>query len=154
MALDEAKPFPKSQQTAVRTKKYRRKVASAKQWQAILAEKQGPCRLCGAPPPSQMHHLIPRDRGGADVAENLIPLCYLCHLNVENRDPDYCARLVESTWENQPEPGRMGGAKDEYSYACEAVGDDWPERVYRIRFSVPAAEPKALPSARLGGETE
>ncbi len=137
LAREPFKPYPKTQQTAVRVKKYRRKVASAKQWQAILADKQGPCRLCGAPPPSQMHHLIPRDRGGDDVAENCIPLCAECHGRIEAREPGLCGALVASTWTNQPEPGPNGGAHDEYSWACEHYGNDWPEKIYRVRFVRP-----------------
>jgi hypothetical protein len=131
-------PFPKTIQTARRTKKYRRKVASSKQWAGLIAERQGPCRLCAAPPPNDMHHLIPRDRGGGDVAENLIPLCRECHHRIEAREPGLCGALVASTWMNQPEPGPNGGAQDEYSFACEAAGDDWPERVYGIRYRRPA----------------
>lgn len=130
-------PYPKTVQLARKERRYRRKVASPKQWQAILAAKQGPCRLCGAPPPSQMHHLIPRDRGGADVAENCIPLCSECHAAVEHRNPDACGDLVASTWSNQPEPG-PNGAQDEYSWACEHYGNDWPERVYGVRYVAPS----------------
>ena len=46
---DEAKPYPKAQQLARGERRYRRKVASAKQWQRIAAEKQGPCRVCRDP---------------------------------------------------------------------------------------------------------
>jgi hypothetical protein len=38
-------PFPKSAQLARGARRYRRKVASPKQWQAIIAAKQGPCRV-------------------------------------------------------------------------------------------------------------
>lgn len=140
MPLDgDARPMPKAVQLATRTRRYRRKVAGPRQWQAILAEKQGPCRLCGAPPPSQMHHLIPRDRGGADVAENCVPLCAACHQRVEAREKDACQRLVASTWLDQPSPGERGGAQDEYSWACEHHGNNWPERVYGLRYVRPGA---------------
>lgn len=136
--MSDFKPYPKTVQLARKERRYRRKVASPKQWQAILAAKQGPCRLCSAPPPSQMHHLIPRDRGGSDVAENIVPLCAKCHGLVEARDKTACQRLVASTWLNQPSPGERGGALDEYSYACEHYGNDWPERVYGLRYERPA----------------
>jgi hypothetical protein len=42
---DEARPYPKAQQLARGARRYRRKVASPKQWQAIIAAKQGPCRV-------------------------------------------------------------------------------------------------------------
>lgn len=138
LARDDVQPYFKETQLARRVKKYRRKVASPKQWQAIFADKQGPCRLCAAAGPSQMHHLVPRDRGGDDVAENMIPLCAACHQLVELRHPDACLALVISTWRDQPDPGDRGGAQDEYSYACEKAGDDWPETIYRLRYRRPA----------------
>ena len=44
-----ADPYPKSRQLARGERRYRRKVASAKQWQAIMAAKIGPCRVCCDP---------------------------------------------------------------------------------------------------------
>ena len=69
-------PFPKSRQLARGERRYGRKVASPKQWQAIRAAKcEGACRICeyaswspaqpDARPerwPLESHHLIPRDR--------------------------------------------------------------------------------------------
>ena len=43
--MTDAKPYTKSQQLARGAKRYRRKVASPKQWQAIIAAKVGPCRV-------------------------------------------------------------------------------------------------------------
>lgn len=140
MALDEAKPYQKTTQLARKERRYRRKPASPKQWAAIISEKQGPCRVCGSPPPNQMHHIVPRDRGGDDVPENIAPLCAHCHRLVEARDPSACKQLVQTTWEGaQAEPGARGGVKDEYSYCCEKAGDDWPERIYLIRYVRPSA---------------
>jgi hypothetical protein len=42
-------PYPKGKQLARGQRRYRRKVASPKQWQAIIAAKQGPCRVCCHP---------------------------------------------------------------------------------------------------------
>ena len=39
-------PFPKSVQLARGERRYKRKVASPKQWQAISEAKRGPCRVC------------------------------------------------------------------------------------------------------------
>src|SRR5205823_13583592 len=83
---DEAKPYPKSSQLARGERRYRRKVASAKQWQRIIAAKQGPCRVCRDPATNgsvhatiQFHHLVPRSVGGDDTADNIVPLCQDCH---------------------------------------------------------------------------
>lgn len=136
MPLDgPARPAPKSAQTARRTKKYRRKVASPKQWAGLHSEKNGPCRLCGKPGPSQLHHVIPRDRGGDDVAENLVPLCAECHGFVEARVQDVCRRLVESLWRDGTEPGPRGGPKDEYSYAVDRGGENFAESIYGLRYA-------------------
>lgn len=79
-------PHPKSKQLARGERRYRRKVASPKQWQAIIEAKGGPCRVCmpvagngHVPPLIQFHHLIPRSRGGDDVPDNIVPLCADCH---------------------------------------------------------------------------
>jgi 5-methylcytosine-specific restriction endonuclease McrA len=81
-----ADPFPKSKQLARGERRYRRKVASPKQWQAIIAAKGGPCRVCSDPASNgrvhgliEFHHLVSRARGGDDVAENIVPLCHDCH---------------------------------------------------------------------------
>lgn len=78
-------PFPKSRQLA-QARRYRRKIASPKQWQAIIAEKGGPCRVCGDPASNgrvhghiHFHHLVGRGQGGDDVAANIVPLCADCH---------------------------------------------------------------------------
>ena len=74
------KPFPKSKQLARGAKRYHRKVASPKQWQALSDAKMGPCRVCGHRRGiMHLHHLVDRVHGGDDVADNLVPLCWLCH---------------------------------------------------------------------------
>lgn len=86
----EARPFPKAQQLARGERRYRRKVAGPKQWQAIIAEKGSACRLFGlawSDPDfdrdcwgaTEYHHLVPRDRGGDDTADNIVPLCQKHH---------------------------------------------------------------------------
>lgn len=42
------------------------------------------CAACGAPPPSQVDHIIPWGKGGKDDASNWQPLCGPC--NVEKSD--------------------------------------------------------------------
>lgn len=51
-----------------------RRVATRSEWEAIVAEKDGPCRSCGGKRES-FHHLVNRSQRGDDVPANLIPLC-------------------------------------------------------------------------------
>ena len=69
-----ADPYPKTKQLARGERRYRRKVASPKQWAAIRADKLGKCRLCGYPRSVQLHHLVSRAALGDDVADNLVSL--------------------------------------------------------------------------------
>src|SRR5947208_2495245 len=86
------RPDPKARTLARGPRRYRRKVASPKQWQAIQAEKIGPCRVCCDPGRNgsafgkiQLHHVVARDHFGDDVADNLVPLCPACHHRVTIR---------------------------------------------------------------------
>src|SRR4051812_34644689 len=85
-------PDPKAQTLARGPRKYRRKVASPKQWQAIASEKTGPCRVCGASASNgrvygliQLHHVVARAHAGDDAADNIVPLCPDCHDRVTRR---------------------------------------------------------------------
>lgn len=92
-----AEPYPKSTQLARGERRYRRVVASPKQWQAIIAAKRGPCRVCKQGGVMQMHHLVSRGAGlGDDVADNLVPLCFDCHALVTDRKPGALLTLEES----------------------------------------------------------
>lgn len=88
----DAKPRSKAQQLARGQRRYRRKVESAKGWQRIISAKLGPCRVCGSVENGrmeskiQMHHLVPRSRGGDDVEANIVPLCLACHEKVTRND--------------------------------------------------------------------
>jgi HNH endonuclease len=122
-------PFPKSRQLARGQKRYRRKVASPKQWQAISAAKVGPCRVCcdpgrngGAFGRIQLHHIIPREDGGDDVADNIVPLCLSCHSLVTGRDVVRGRILCENLTDA------------EYAYAVEKAGEQVWERVYGITY--------------------
>lgn len=133
MSGDQAKPYPKAAQLARGERRYRRKVASPKQWQAIIAVKGGKCRLLeaaepvldplGRMRPVQYHHLVPRDLGGDDVADNIIPLCDLCHRGITDRQPGHVTGLLNTLTDA------------EYAYAVGKVGEDVWERVYGIRYS-------------------
>jgi hypothetical protein len=46
-----------------------------------------PCAWCNASPPSDPHHLFPRQMGGGnrlDIRLDLVPLCRTCHTKAEN----------------------------------------------------------------------
>src|SRR5437899_2678980 len=100
---------------------YRRKVASPKQWQAIIAAKLGPCRVCtktatnggirAEPHPIEFHHLIPRAQGGDDVADNIIPLHESCHFCVTVRQASALQAVAESLTDAEDAYviGKLGG---------------------------------------------
>lgn len=122
---DNVHPFPKSLQLARGERRYRRKVASAKQWQAISAAKMGPCRVCWNRLPTfmQLHHLVSREDHGDDVADNLVPVCGECHDAITRR-VETISRLLLS---------RLSDA--EYAYMIGKGGEDYPERAYGIDYS-------------------
>ena len=122
--MSEAKPYSKSQQLARGPRRYRRKVASPKQWQALWEAKKGPCRACSfrADKAIDPHHIVFREDGGDDVAENIVPLCRRCHDDLHQRSP-LIARLLLS---------KLSDA--EYAYMVERGGEDYAERVYGIDY--------------------
>src|SRR6059058_1857469 len=94
-------PDPKARTLARGPRRYRRKVASPKQWQAIFAEKLGPCRVCGSAGWNgrlygriQLHHIVARDHFGDDVVENIASLCPVCHDAVTRRDVLACRAFL------------------------------------------------------------
>ncbi len=119
-------PHPKSKQLARGQRRYRRKIASPKQWQAIYAAKCRSCRICLAHVALvtvDPHHLVARDHFGDDVPENIIGLCRDCHEHVERRDPFHCRIMLR----------RLDDA--EYAYMTTRGGEDYAERVYRIEYT-------------------
>jgi hypothetical protein len=121
--MTDAKPYPKAQQLARGERRYRRKVASPKQWQAIIAAKGKKCRACGWDfPPVQYHHLVSRQDGGDDVADNIVPLCPKDHALVTDRQPMDCRWLL------------MQLTDAEYAYMIERGGEDYPERAYGVTY--------------------
>ena len=128
MPLDgEAIPHPKP--ARLPRKPYRRQVASRKQWARIVAEKTGPCRVCGSVENGkveskiQLHHVVARSHGGADTADNIVPLCLSCHDRVTRREP-------------LPSYGLLLTLTDaEYAYMIEHGGEMYAERAYGLRYS-------------------
>lgn len=121
---DDVHPFPKSAQLARGPKRYRRKVASPKQWQAISAAKFGPCRICWSRSPVyiELHHLVTREDFGDDVADNLVPVCGECHDAVTRRVETICRLLLS----------RLSDA--EYAYMVQRGGEDYAERAYGVEY--------------------
>ena len=125
-------PDPKSRTLARGERRYRRKVASSKQWQAIIAAKRGPCRVCltangpeqypGVFGPIQWHHIVAREDHGDDCEDNIVPLHQFCHMGVTQRLPRYCQCLL---WQ-------LSDA--EYAYMIERGGEDYPERAYGVEY--------------------
>ena len=116
-ALPDPKPSPGPR------KRYRRKVASRKQWAAICAEKLDgqQCRICGAAYRwSELHHLVARAQGGDDVAENMVPLCRGCHDGITRRSAPLLKKLSESLND------------EEYAYVIGKLGEQGPGRLFGV----------------------
>ena len=120
-----AQPRPKSASLARGERRYRRKVASPKQWQALHAEKLTSCRLedqiCAGV--LELHHIVSRAALGDDVADNLAPLCSYHHMTVTQHMPTPSRLFLE----------RLTDA--EYAYMIERGGENYPERAYGLRYS-------------------
>lgn len=115
-------PYPKSLQTARAERRYVRKVASPKRWQALADAKQGPCRVTGAQPPNDLAHLIPRSEGGPDAEWNLVPLAREPHRLFDARDPETCCIVCAALTD------------DEYAGLVAFGGEAVFERRFGIRF--------------------
>ena len=111
------------------TKRYRRKVASRKQWAAIAAEKTGPCRVCGSLENGrvesriQLHHVVARNHGGHDRPANIVPLCIGCHEDVTLRFQPACRSMLEALTD------------DEYAEMVAVGGETYAERAYSVRYT-------------------
>lgn len=118
-----ANPYPKAVQLARGERRYTRKIASPKQWQAIINAKQGTCRVCNTREGTMSHHLVFRSDFGDDTPDNIVPLCDQCHAKVHARRGTACADLLVSL------------SDAEYSYMIDRAGEDYPERAYGIGYS-------------------
>jgi len=62
-----------------RTESYNRRMSKYGEWRVIadriLLRDEGRCRLCGSEWNTEVHHIIPKSRGGTDEERNLITLC-------------------------------------------------------------------------------
>lgn len=118
------KPYPKASQLARGERRYRRKVASPKQWQAIIADKGRSCRmlrpssLCSGA--IEYHHVVPRDLGGDDLSHNIVPLCHRHHLE------------VTSLWPTSLQALAIRLTDAEYAYVVGKVGEDGYARLFGV----------------------
>ena len=124
-------PFPKDKQLARGERRYRRKVASAKDWQRLISAKQGPCRVCvrplsnggtpaRAPHRVQFHHLVARIHGGDDLEDNIVPVCLECHDAVTRRSATALAALESNLTES------------ERGYVLRKLGSEGFARLFRV----------------------
>lgn len=125
------RPYTKAEQLGSARKKYRRTVASRRGWEKIRAERLGPCLICeywsGGPSssPIELHHVVPRDRGGDDVAANLVPLCRDHHEKVEQRRGAF-PRILAQVIQRDDDAA--------YAYAVEKLGEDGFLRLHGVKF--------------------
>lgn len=89
-----------------------------REWNRLHDEKGGPCRLCGDRK-YELHHLVGRDLGGDDVANNLVPLCRDHHRAVQELEQPASAELGRKLT-----PG-------ERSYVMLKKGQDFFARYFR-----------------------
>jgi 5-methylcytosine-specific restriction endonuclease McrA len=127
-----AKPRPKSAQLARGTRRYRRHVASAKQWEVLRGAKLGPCRVCSEPASNgvvfgrmHLHHVVARDHHGDDYAVNLVPVCPTCHDRLHVRDAAAARALLAALTDA------------EYAYMVKRGGEGYAERAYGLRYTRP-----------------
>lgn len=65
------------------------------------------CVRCGTEDDLVAHHRMPRRYGGADLLENLVPVCRICHPTVEREDVEVAKReWVSPTLDRTPAPSR------------------------------------------------
>ena len=141
-------PFSKQQQLARGERRYTRKVASPKRWQAIMDAKGNVCRIClwirenpklaaeygvtleECGLPVTYHHTVDRGDGGSDTEAGIIPLggsgTTGHHGMVTRLHRGACAAL------------RAAMTDEEYSYCVDKLGEGRFERKYPVEYRRPA----------------
>ena len=125
--MTDAKPYPKASQLARGERRYRRKVASPKQWQAIIEAKRGPCRVCSLAYDARafsFHHLVPRAMHGDDVADNLVPLC--------GDGTQGCHGVITRGWDTARELLACSLTDAEYAYVVGKLGEGGMARLFGV----------------------
>lgn len=59
----------------------------------IITRDLGQCRLCSGTDDLDVHHIIPQNKGGKAVDENLVTLCTSCHPMIKNSEIDW-AKII------------------------------------------------------------
>jgi len=75
----------------------------------VLERDEYRCRLCGKKPSAQIHHIIPRRKGGVEELSNLITLCGRCHMLL-SPVPD---RVLSKVWKIPPDEVKIERVKIE-----------------------------------------
>jgi hypothetical protein len=122
-------PDPKARTLDRPRKRYRRKVASRKQWEKIVAAKAGTCRVCGGKENGRVeskitfHHVVSREDFGDDCEDNIVPLCMEDHAHVTRRNAQACRSVLLSLTDA------------EYAYMVERGGENYAERAYGLEYT-------------------
>lgn len=66
---------------------------SIREWE-IERENRKICIYCGSTEKIQSEHIIPKSKGGPNIADNLVDSCQTCNLKKSNKDVfEFCAML-------------------------------------------------------------
>jgi 5-methylcytosine-specific restriction endonuclease McrA len=80
------------------------------------------CGFCGALPPSQPHHVLPRRMGGANQRDDLaMPVCQRCHMRCDGQ-------TVEGMgpWPKESQLERAATAREHYQRRRAADNETFP----------------------------
>ena len=140
-----AQPYTKEMQLGGTPKRYRRTIAGRKRWEAIIADKAGPCRICGNGENGRVesritfHHVVPRSSPwfGDDVPDNLVPVCLGCHDLIERRGEIMLGGRRGIARRRHPIAVELvvSLTDAEYAYAIQRGGEAFWERCYGITYS-------------------
>ena len=65
------------------------------------------CKICGKDNSAQVHHIVPRRKGGTEQLSNLVTLCGRCHMLL-SPVPDY---VISKVWGIPPDEVNTERAK-------------------------------------------
>jgi 5-methylcytosine-specific restriction endonuclease McrA len=103
MAVPVPKPRPK---LLDKRKAAAAKVTAWRDVRGLVMERDGRmCRVCRDTAAFDVHHLLPRSRGGADEKSNLIAVCRRCHTDIHGH-------VAKLRWAN--EANRAGTLRVEW----------------------------------------
>lgn len=99
----------------------------------LLAETGRMCAICNRQHGVQVHHIQPREQGGADTSENAIPLCPNCHDEVHS---GYAPGRVSRTFTAEELRQHLVRTKQLASQRAELRpgSETWHADVERLRF--------------------